>query len=262
MKKITVIIPCHNEERGIQRVISGIPVEKLKTYGFDVEILVINNVSNDNTADVARNAGAIVIEEPKKGKGYAIRSGFNYIDQNTDYVVMLDGDDTYKGGELLRMIEPLDSNFCDVVVGSRLGGKLKKGSLTSKHRLANWLYTFLVRYLYQANVTDVLTGYFAWKKSSLDKLIPHLESNGFAIEMEMITKMKKLGLELYSVPITYDQRVGESKISSFKDGSKILHMLIKNLTWSPSTMDNESNSLRLLFKKHFLPKLSEKYENN
>jgi len=234
MKKITIVIPCHNEQRGIYKVISGIPVERVKKFGFRVEVLVVNNCSIDNTEDVARKAGAVVVNENKKGKGNAMRTGFRSISGNTKYVVMMDGDNTYKGKELLRMIEPLDSGFCDAVVGSRLGGKLNEESLNFHHRFANWLYTFLVRYLYQANVTDVLSGYFAWKKKSLDLLTPHLESDGFALEMEMITKMKKLGFDIYSVPITYDTRIGNSKISSFKDGVLILGMLIKNLFWSPN----------------------------
>jgi len=243
MKKITVVIPCHNEQNGIRKVIRGIPVEKLKKYGFNVEVLVINNGSTDNTVGAANNAGAIVIDEPRKGKGIALRSGFRFVSQNTRYVVMMDGDNTYKGKEILRMIEPLDANFCDAVIGTRLGGKLKQDALAANHRLANWFYTFLVRSLYQANVTDCLSGYFAWKKKSLDKLVPHLESDGFAIEMEMITKMKKLGFEIYSVPITYDRRMGKSKLSSYRDGVRILGMLTRNLFWKPTDGTQEETKI-------------------
>lgn len=232
MKKITIVIPCHNEQRGIRKVIAGIPVEKLRKFGFTTEVLVVNNCSTDNTSTIAQKSGATVINENKKGKGNAMKTGFLTVGKNTKYVVMMDGDNTYNGKELLRMIEPLDSNFCDAVVGSRLGGKLNDGSLHIHHRVANWLFTFLVRFLYQANVTDVLSGYFAWKKKSLDKLVPFLESDGFALEMEMVTKMKKLGFELSSVPITYDPRVGDSKICAFKDGVRILGMLFRNLSWN------------------------------
>ena len=100
--------------------------------------------------------------------------------------------------------------------------------------MANWIYTFIVRQFYKANVTDVLSGYFAWKKEVLDELAPHLESEGFEIEMEMITKMKRLGFEMFSVPITYDEREGETKVDSIRDGIKILSMFAKNLTWSPT----------------------------
>lgn len=232
--KLTILIPCHNEEKGIGRVIDSIPRKFFKHIGLRTDIVVINNNSTDKTEQVAQEKGAIVINETKKGKGNAILTGFRSINEDTTFVVMLDGDNTYKSYEILRMIEPLMSNFCDVVVGSRLGGKMRKNSLKLQNRIANWGYTFLVRQFYRANVTDVLSGFFAWKREALIKLAPHLESDGFEIEMEMITKMKKLKLEMYSVPITYDEREGQSKIAAVTDGIRILTTFFKNIHWSPS----------------------------
>jgi len=234
MKKITVLIPCYNEEKGIGKVIRGIPTEKLLKDGFKTKVVVIDNNSTDKTAEVAKKYGAIVISEKKQGKGHAIKTGFMSITEDTDYIVMLDGDDTYKPSEIPRLIEPLDSDFCDVIVGSRLGGKMLDGSLKTQNRIVNWGYAFLVRYFYHANITDVLSGFFAWKRETLDGLKLHLKADGFAIEMEMITKMMKLGYRIYSVPITYDVREGETKISALKDGLKILKMLFQNLSWNPN----------------------------
>lgn len=233
-EKITILIPCHNEERGIGSVIDGVPLRLLKRLQYKTEIIVINNNSTDRTAQIAEKRKATVIVEKEKGKGNAIKKGFRSVSSDTAYVVMLDGDNTYKTKEILRLIEPLMSNFCDVVVGSRLGGKMKKNSLKFQNRVANWVYTFIVRQFYQANITDVLSGYFAWKKEVIDKLLPHLESEGFEIEMEMITKMQKLGFEMYSVPITYDEREGHTKIEALKDGVKIMTMFFRNLNWSPN----------------------------
>ena len=237
-KKLTILIPCLNEERSIGKVITSVPREVLGQLGFTTEIIVINNNSTDRTGQVAKVFNAKVIFVEKKGKGNALKAGFYAISADTDYVVMLDGDNTYKPNEIVRMLEPLINDFCDVIIGSRLGGKIKKNSFSSKNRLANWGYTFLVRHFYTANITDVLSGYFAWKIEVLDRLIPHLESEGFAIEMEMITKMSKLGYSMYSVPITYDKRVGESKIQAFKDGVSILSVFFKNLFWSPDCKDD------------------------
>ncbi|MCD4670526.1 MAG: glycosyltransferase family 2 protein [Actinomycetia bacterium] len=233
LKKITILIPCYNEERGIGKVIDSVPNEKLVSLGYRTEIIVINNNSTDNTAKVAYEKGSKVVSEKKQGKGNAIRTGFRNVSSDTDYVIMLDGDDTYKSKEIPRFIEPLENNFCDIVVGSRLEGKLNVGSLSSSHRLANWLFTFLVRRLYLVNTTDICTGYFAWKKEVIDKLAPHIKSNGFAIEAEMITKMARLGFKIFSVPITYDRREGNSKLSPYLDGLKIIWMLLNNLTWRP-----------------------------
>ncbi|MEK6918374.1 MAG: glycosyltransferase family 2 protein [Nanoarchaeota archaeon] len=235
MKKITVVIPCYNEEKGIGKVIESVPNRKLKELGYTVEVLVIDNNSSDKTSQIAKKLGAKVIFEPNPGKGNAIRTGFRHISEDTDFVVMLDGDDTYKAKEIPRMVEPLENDFCDVIVGSRLEGRMNGNAMSFSHRTANWFFTFITRYFYGANVTDTCTGYFAWKKKAIVKLNGYLKSSGFAIEAEMITKMAKLGNKIYSVPITYDPRHGESnsKLSPIGDGLKITWMLFKNIGWKP-----------------------------
>lgn len=233
MKKIIILIPCFNEEKGIGKVIDNIPVKTLLKRGYKAKIVVIDNLSTDGTAKIAREKGALVITENKKGKGYAFRKGFGLIDNDCLYVIMLDGDNSYKGDEILRLLEPLESNFADVVIGSRLSGKYKKSSFTTINRLANWAFTFLVRHFYRANITDALSGYYAWKKDVINTIYPDLSSGGFSIEIEMIVKMKKLGFFLTSVPITYSQREGKSKLRQLEDGTIILLMFLKNLTWKP-----------------------------
>jgi len=232
LQKISIVIPCRNEEEGIAKVINDVPKDRLKKMGYETEIIIVDSASTDRTAEICRDLGVRVIDG-KAGKGNAIRAGFDALSDDTDYVVMLDGDNTYKSQEMPRLIQLLDDDFCDAVIGTRLGGKMKKGALKFQNRIANWFFTFLARQFYQANITDVLSGYFAWKKEAIDVLKCHLESEGYAIEMEMVAKMVKLGLEVYSVPITYDVRDGETKLSSFKDGVKILAAFVKYLFWSP-----------------------------
>jgi glycosyltransferase involved in cell wall biosynthesis len=161
--------------------------------------------------------------------------GFKKYPKDSDYVVMMDGDNTYKGQEMYRLLEPLINNFGDVIIGSRMTGKMLDRSFKFQNRVANWAYAFFVRTFYHTNVTDVLSGYFAWKREALEDLAPHITSAGFTLEMEMVTKMLKLGHEVYSVPITYDRRDGYSKIETFKDGIKILNQLFSNIFWSPDT---------------------------
>jgi len=233
MAKISVLIPCYNEEQGVANVIKNIPKDKFKKLGYDIEVIVINNNSTDNTTQVAEKAGAKVFLEKRKGKGRALLKGFYSISKDTDYIVMIDGDDTYKTHEMLRLIEPLENNFCDVVVGSRLAGKLMDHSMTRFNRFGNWFLSFLVRTYYCGNVTDVCTGYFAWKREVIEELRKHLVCNGFNIEMEMITKMAKLKYSIYSVPITYDPRKGNSTLHPLRDGSLIFHTFLKNLHWKP-----------------------------
>ena len=257
MKKISILIPCFNEEKGLGKVIDGVPAEKLAHLGYQTEIIVIDNNSSDQTVQVATERRVRIVSEKKQGKGNALATGFRSVSSNTDYVVMLDGDNTYKSKEIPRMIEPLESNFCDVIIGSRLEGKLNGTSLSLSHRIANWFFTFFVRRFYLTNTTDTCTGYFAWKKEVIDELIPHIKSSGFAIEAEMITKMARLGYKIYSVPITYDAREGDSKLSPIVDGIKITWMLFQNLAWKPSFSDDDMNILQTLFKKLSLAKSNE-----
>lgn len=234
-KKITALIPCYNEEGSIASVIKSFPLSALEAQGYDLTILVIDNNSDDSTAEVARSLGAVVVHEPRQGKGNAMRRAFSSISPDTDYVVMLDGDSTYRPEEMLRLVELLHSRFCTVAVGSRLGGKISNGAMNTLNRAGNWFFSHLVRVLYRVNVTDVLTGYFAWNYEVVEKLRPHLTSEGFAIEMEMITKLARLGEEIYSVPISYHPRTGRTNLRPFYDGTRILLMLLRNLFWrSPS----------------------------
>lgn len=231
--KVAVVIPCYNEAEGIAQVVAEFPYGYLGQESIQLKVYVVDNNSSDETAAVARAAGAEVVYEPKKGKGNALRTGFRSVPDDTDYVVMLDGDATYSPAEVLRVIEPLRSDFCDVVVGSRLGGHIQAAAMSRFNRVGNRLFTGAVRLLYGANVTDVLTGYFAWKKAVLDELEPHIHSPGFAIEMEMITKMARLGYRMTSVPISYHPRSGESSLHPLQDGYRILSMLLRNLIWYP-----------------------------
>jgi glycosyltransferase involved in cell wall biosynthesis len=233
MKKIAVMIPCYNEEKGIGAVIDCIPRKRLALWGYEVDVLVINNNSSDRTVAVAKNKGASVIDEPNQGKGHAISAGFRSIGDDTDIVVMLDGDNSYHSREMCRMIEPLDADFCDVIIGTRLSGKISENSMSYFNRIGNWLFTFLVRIAYEGNVTDVCTGYFAWKKHVVDELQKHLNAKGFSIEMDMVTKMARLGYEIYSVPIAYISREGQSSLRPIKDGSAILFTWARNLFWKP-----------------------------
>jgi len=233
MKKLTVLIPCYNEEKGIGKVIKSIPKTKLKAIGYKVYVLVGDNNCKDRTAEIAKRAGAKVISEKKQGKGNMVQALVKNIPKDTDVVVMMDGDYTYKPQEMLRLIEPIDSGSCDVVLGSRLSGHITPGSMPAFNRAGNWLFTFIVKVFYQGNVTDVCTGYFAWKYNHVKKLFKFIDSEEYTLEMEMVTKMAKMNYNIISVPITYDQRNGNSSLKAFTDGRKIMFEGIKNLTWKP-----------------------------
>src|SRR5438309_9070358 len=113
IKKITILIPCYNEEQGIAKVLENIPHRALEKHGFEAKVIVIDNNSSDRTREIAESKGAHVIFEQAEGKGNAIRKAFNCIDSDTGYVVMLDGDNTYDPREMLRLLEPITNGFCD-----------------------------------------------------------------------------------------------------------------------------------------------------
>ncbi|GAG10229.1 unnamed protein product, partial [marine sediment metagenome] len=161
IKKITILIPCYNEEKGLGKVIDDVPLKKMAHFGYQTEIIVINNNSTDHTVKVAQEKGAKIVTEKKQGKGNALKTGFRNISSDTDYVIMLDGDNTYQSEEILRLIEPLENGFCDVILGSRLEGKINDCSFNLFHRLGNWFLTFFIRRFYLVNTTDACTGYFA-----------------------------------------------------------------------------------------------------
>jgi dolichol-phosphate hexosyltransferase len=238
---VTVVIPCYNEAGNIARVIRGFQTSELVKEAFDFDILVVDNNSHDGTAEVARLAGARVICEMQQGKGYAMRTGFRNLHPEASYVIMLDGDDTYRPDEALRLLEPLHHNFCDVVIGSRLGGKMYERSMRLGNRGFNWLCIHLVRIFYRANVTDVLSGYYAWKRGVVEQLVPHLDAAGFALEMEMVTKMARLKYDVYSVPISYHKRQSGAGIRAI-DSIPILKMFVRNLLWTPqSQIERQAN---------------------
>lgn len=234
MKKITVLIPCYNESEAIADVIHKMPKHDLKALGYALEVLVVDNNSTDNTTEVARAAGARVVHEAKQGKGNAIRRGFYSLSDDTEFVIMLDGDDTYRAEEILRLVEPIKSGFAQVILGSRIMGSISVGSMHRLNRMGNVIFSWLVRVVYRVPVTDVLTGYYAWSIDAVKELRPHLQSTNFAIEMEMTTKMARLNHRIYSVPISYDARQGDSSLHPVRDGLRILRMFLRNLAWKPS----------------------------
>jgi glycosyltransferase involved in cell wall biosynthesis len=234
--KILLLIPCYNEEDGIGTVLRSIPYGRLAKHGHKLDVLVIDNNSKDKTAEVASRLGAKVISEKKQGKGHAIITGFRQVTKDYQAVVMIDGDASYDISELPRLLELIQSNFCEVVVGTRLQGKMTDRAMTYFNRTGNWLFTFLARVGYKTNVTDVCSGFFVWRTEVILELRKYLQSNSFSIEMEMVAKMARMGYKCYSVPISYIDRAGTSSLRPIKDGSEILHAWIRNLTWKPVTM--------------------------
>jgi dolichol-phosphate hexosyltransferase len=214
-KEVCIIIPTLNEESSIGQVIEEIPKKGLEDSGYNVDILVVDGISTDRTMQIAREKGARILLETRRGKGRAIRTAMEQI--HADYIFMLDGDFTYPPSHIPAMLKVLQKY--PVVIGSRLKGKREKGSLKKINLIGNHLVTILANLLYGTRISDVCTGYWGFRRDVIRNL--NLTSDGFQLEVELLIQLAKKGYKIGEVPINYRRRSGKPKLSGFKDGVKI-----------------------------------------
>ncbi|EIA08558.1 glycosyltransferase family 2 protein [Flavobacterium frigoris] len=212
MSKIKVIIPAYNEEKAIANVIQEIP-------SIVDEIIVISNNSTDNTELAAKNAGATVLSENRKGYGYACLKGMEYISNQEikpEIVVFLDGDYSDYPEELIKLIAPILKDNIDFVIGSRVPSLREKGSMTPQQIFGNWLATFLMKLFFNAKFTD-LGPFRAIKYEKLLALNMEDKTYGWTVEMQL--KALKQKISYVEIPVRYKNRIGVSKVSGTVKGS-------------------------------------------
>ncbi len=212
--KTAVLIPCHNEEITIGKVIDDFQ-RQLPTAA----IYVFDNCSTDATAAIADEHGAVVIKEPRKGKGFVVESMFDRID--ADIYVMVDGDDTYPADYVNKLLEPVMAGDADMVVGARLADYTDK-SFRPFHVLGNNLIRRLVNWVGGAQLTDIMSGYRVFNRRVVQR-IP-VVSAGFEIETELTIQMLYYQLKIVEVDIPYQERPtgSKSKLRTFSDGFRVL----------------------------------------
>ena len=216
MSKIAVLIPCYNEELTIKKVIEDFRKELPKA-----DIYVYNNNSKDKSEEIAKKAGAIVVNEYKQGKGNVVRSQFRDIE--ADIYVMVDGDDTYPAEFVHKLIEPIENGTADMTIGDRLSnGTYYKENKRMFHDFGNNLVRGLINRLFKAHITDIMTGYRAFSKRFV-KNMPVI-SNKFEIETEMSLYALDKNYIIKEIPIDYrDRPEGSfSKLNTYKDGFRVL----------------------------------------
>ena len=207
--KITVVIPTLNEEKAIGDVVRSVPKDKIN------EIIVVDNGSTDDTAKQALLAGARVVHEIRRGYGSACLAGAKAAG-NTGIIIFLDGDRSDNPGQLDAIVEPVINDQADLVIGSRITGKLDKGSMPLHGRMGNRLIVILLRLLYGVNITDI-GSFRAIKAQSLINL--NMEQMTYGWPVEMVVKSARKGLRILSVPIHYRKRIGESKVTGTLRGT-------------------------------------------
>lgn len=215
MATIAVLIPCYNESKTIEKVITD--YQKVLP---NADIYVYDNNSSDDTDKIARNAGAIVRYEHRQGKGNVIRTMFREID--ADCYLMIDGDDTYPAENAQEMCRLVTEEKVDMVIGDRLSSTYFTENKRLFHNFGNTLVRSLINKLFHANVKDIMTGYRAFSRPFV-KHFPVL-SQGFEIETEMTIHALDKNFYLKEIPVQYRDRPdgSVSKLNTYSDGFKVL----------------------------------------
>ena len=210
---IAVLLPCYNEATTIADVVTG-----FKAALPEARIYVYDNNSSDDTARLAGKAGAIVVKETRQGKGHVVRRMFSDID--ADVYIMADGDGTYAPDDAPELLRLLLTENSDMVVGTRKGVTDDAGR--KGHAFGNSIFNVLYREIFGNDFSDIFSGYRAFSRRYV-KSFPAL-SSGFEIETEMSVHASSLQLPVTEIPLEYGRRPegSDSKLSTFKDGAKIL----------------------------------------
>ncbi|MAB58171.1 MAG: UDP-glucose--dolichyl-phosphate glucosyltransferase [Aequorivita sp.] len=219
---IKVIIPAFNEEASIGKVIAEIP-------DFVSEVIVVDNNSTDNTSEIAKNAGATVLFQPKAGYGNACLKGMEYIseeDIKPEIIVFLDGDYSDYPSELTKIVAPILEDDIDFVVGARVKALRQASSMTFPQRFGNALATRLMKLFFNSKFTDL--GPF--RAIKYDKLLAlNMEDKTYGWTVEMQLKVLKKKFTYVEVPVKYKNRLGTSKVSGTVKGA--IFAGVKILSW-------------------------------
>jgi glycosyltransferase involved in cell wall biosynthesis len=216
--RVSLIVPTLNEEKAIDRVLSGIPEDVVH------EVIVVDS-SIDATAKIAESLGAKVVFEFRKGYGQALQSGVEKA--GGDIVVYMDGDYTYDPKDIPRLVEPIRKGDCDVVLGNRLSGLMHPGAMSLFNRFGNCLLSLAFSVCYLRRVGDTQCGLRAFRKVALRGL--SCSDYGMPYVTEQLIKLVKRGVRVGNNPVTYRQRIGTTKLCAWTDGFKILKVILNQL---------------------------------
>jgi glycosyltransferase involved in cell wall biosynthesis len=224
MPQVSLIIPVFNEAATIGEVLARVDALEL-----DKQMIVVDDGSTDGTSEIvdawqAQHDHIVVMHQPNRGKGAAIRAAIPHV--AGDIVIIQDADMEYDPSEVPYVIEPIMRGVADVVFGSRLSGGRPQRAYLFSHLVANRFLSLLTNVLFNTTLTDIETGYKAFRSDVLREL--RLRSDGFSIEPEIAAKVCKRGLRLYELPISYYGRsYAEGKKITWRDGVKAVVMLLR-----------------------------------
>jgi hypothetical protein len=219
--ELSVVMPCLNEEASV-----GLCVRKawagIAATGLRGEVIVVDNGSADASVSVARDAGARVVHQSRRGYGNAYLKGFSAA--RGRIIVMGDSDDSYDFTVIPELIRPIADGY-DYVLGSRFAGQIRPQAMTWSHRrIGNPVLTAILNGLFRLKVSDAHSGFRAFTRAALDSL--SLQSEGMELASEIVVKASRANLRATEIPITYHPRIGESKLNSLRDGWRHLRFLL------------------------------------
>ena len=219
MDRIAVLIPCYNEEKTIEKVVTD-----ARRVLPEAVVYVYDNNSTDKTAEIAAKAGAIVRKEPRQGKGFVLRRMFREIDAQC--YICVDGDDTYSMESAREMADRVLDHNVDMVVGDRLSSTYFKENKRPFHNFGNSMVRSTINRFFHCNVKDIMTGYRAMSYEFV-KSYPVL-SRGFEIETEMTIHAVFNEMVIENVVVDYRDRPegSESKLNTYSDGAKVLGTIV------------------------------------
>jgi len=212
IQRVAIVIPALNEEAALCRLLAELPRK------FAQCTIVVDNGSTDATADVARDAGVLVVSEPIRGYGRACLKGFEMAcNQGAELVIFMDGDGSDDPADLPRMLAPVSEGCADLVIGSRVSKRAERGAVPPQARLGNWLVSRMISILYGVQLHDI-GSFRVIRCSMLDAL--QMSEKTFGWPVEMLVKAARARYRIVELPIHYRQRShGRSKVASTLAGS-------------------------------------------
>jgi glycosyltransferase involved in cell wall biosynthesis len=219
---VSVVIPVFNEEQTIGDIVTRTK-RTMEQMGVSYEVLVVDDGSDDRSADISQEKKAHVLRETHKGKGYALRAGFRRA--KGELVITLDSDGSHKPEEIPSVVQCISEGRADFVIGTRFFNSFKKTEISKVNRIGNRLFNDLIGFLTGVEISDSQSGFRAIKSPLIKQM--NLRSRGYEVESEMLVKALKMGAKVAEIPISFDQRtIGVSKLDPLRDGIRILYAIV------------------------------------
>jgi glycosyltransferase involved in cell wall biosynthesis len=227
LKTVSIVIPALNEEEGICGTIDAISTKQLAEYDYECELIVVDNGSTDRTAELAREAGARVVFEPRRGYGSALKAGFRAA--TGDFIATLDADLTYPAYEIPRLVCLLEEKNLDFISTNRLQS-FSPGAFSARNLVGNRLLSLVAGVVYRLPFKDSQSGMWIFRRDVLSKMV--LRSDGMALSEEIKVEAAFWAkLRCLEVPISYEPRAGKVKLRAYMDGLENLLFLLKKRFW-------------------------------